>query len=468
MDWRRERYVWVPSAHPGTLQALGLEAQALVAYLARLCDERGVIRCASDDRRRALTKLCGTHLAERMLFAKVVDESFRVGTLAAHAEGVHLPEFAAWQVTREPRRRLYERESLAFAQLPTFTRALAAHLVRVSDEGIIRCARPEEWVATVTRGQYDRVRFDRAMGHRVASHLDTLFGVGFLDRTEQGFAIRHHLEAQHPAPRPEALDRPQGGPRVALDRPQGGPRVALGSELSVQNHSTAVGTPVPSLPPVPSNPPLMPPLAAEAAPVVAAQPVPPNPPPRVSRPAAGRPSPRNEVQGVLFGVLDPPAAKPVPAVEVPKRRAKVKPPTEDVPLGEGEPGYEAFRLIVDHPMLSKLVDKPGEFVRSAQATYDAIDLRYQLGRAGEYLLGARHRTYSDGRRFLRPWLDEAQQKAQHQAKIAAVLRGVGLSGGAEAVPAAAPKPTGRARFAEANACDHAVPVTSWTRAEAAR
>jgi hypothetical protein len=331
LDWRREHYVWVPTGNQGTLQALGLEAQALVAYLARLADARGVIRCLSSDTQASLFRLCGTHIHERQMLALHLRKMHQTGTLAPHVEGVHLPEFVEWQRTREPRRRLYERESATIAQLPTFTRALFAHLVRVcDDEGQVHCSGPLDWATTAVRGHHRESREDRRMATRIAVHLDTLLGVGVLASTPQGLRVQHHAEAQRPAPR---LDVAEAGPARVRHGSEAGPaRVGHGSwsDATARNHSTAVGTPVPSLPSLPSDPPLNPPLAAETAPVVEAAAVLPIPPPRVSRPAAGRPSLQNDKQGTLLGILDPPPERPAPPAEAAKRRGKVKPPTVDV------------------------------------------------------------------------------------------------------------------------------------------
>jgi hypothetical protein len=425
LDWRRERYVWVPLETVGTLQALRLEAQALVIYIARLCDPGGVIRCNPKDALGALTRLCGVHLRERKLFSLTLAGALQVNALALHQDGLFLPEFLEWQVTRDRRRRLYAREVGAYAHLPTFTRAFAAHLVRTcDDDGLLWCKGVQDWALEASRAQYSRGDQNRLLARRAACHIEALLKIGFLERTEDGFRVTPHAAAQRAAEPRAALahapDPPDAHKTLTSD-PQDTSKIPTRRyDPTPRNHMNGAVPPSRVIPYLPSNsPPLSSPVAVGAS---------------------GPASTEEEGSGQQSRIPDAPASA---AVVTGSRRVRVAPPKHDQPIAEGDPGFGVYDFIIRHPLLSAIIVRPGEFVYHALGTFTLVDLAYEVTRAAEYLL-YNNIDCSNGRRFLLRWLDRAHQNAKCKAKLNAAM-----------TPCATP------RFAEATAAGDVVEHSPW-------
>ena len=135
LNFRRERYCWIPREPLGSLRGARWEERALIAYLAKLAHPvTGTVALGTDDAFRGLAMACAVSPHERRAFRDLVPRVLvRVGIRAENG-GVTLADYPGWQRTREPSRRLFATEPMDFARLPSWARLAAAELVRSADD----------------------------------------------------------------------------------------------------------------------------------------------------------------------------------------------------------------------------------------------------------------------------------------------------------------------------------------------
>ncbi len=200
LNWRHEQYRWVPCIDVTSFGRLSFDARALVTYLAKFADEKGVVPVVTGTTSLALAVLIGVPVAERQEFCHVVREALKSGAIVAdeNAGTVTIPRFNSWQRTLGRRRRLFCRETPAFARLSAFARMYAAEFVRVAcDDGMVAKGSPASMATDLsqTRGRTMNPAVRDAYRNRLYGRVAELCAEGFLVATDT-VKIRNFVEAQ--------------------------------------------------------------------------------------------------------------------------------------------------------------------------------------------------------------------------------------------------------------------------------
>ena len=236
LNWRHEPYRWVPCPGSELSQkaygSLSFEAASLLTYLAKLADDDGVVEIIGDDAYHGLTRLIGVRLEERAAFRVAVDELTdpRLGSkrVIVTPGAITIASYKSWQTTKDPRVRVFRRETHAFASLPAFSRMYAAELVRFADDGVVGKSLSEViGCRTATKASWLRASCKRSYNQRVSERLQRLVTDGFLIVADDGSVrIRNYGSAQSSRAQQDALREHQTSTRPAPDQHQTSTRPA--------------------------------------------------------------------------------------------------------------------------------------------------------------------------------------------------------------------------------------------------
>lgn len=312
LNYRRERYVWVPREAVGPLQGADFELRGFVTYLAKFCDARsGQVTLGEREPFRALTLLCAVHPEERRAFVELVRRLQTHHGVKLTTGMLQIPALPGWQRTREPARRLYAQEPAGFAKLPAFSRFAAAELIRTADDtgrawvGTVESLARHYGEVAVSHRRHEARKLARL---RLLDAFRALVVEGFL-QPGAGLDIKNFALAQRVGPDPDAsltepARLPDGSPTEPAPLPDGSPtgraRLPDGRmRVSVRNFTggRARNGPLPTLP----SPPLPYQNASGLAPAVL-----------------------QEGQAVIPGVED--------AAKRPRRARRPPPPTTTLPF----------------------------------------------------------------------------------------------------------------------------------------
>lgn len=251
LNFRHERYCWVPREPLGVLRGAGYEERALIAYLTKLVDPRtGALAIGSTPPFRALVMACAVHPLERRAFSELVPRVLARPGIRLEGGALTLADFSSWQRTREPSRRLYATEPPEFTHLPAWARFLAAEMIRTADDrGVVWVGSVESYArhhADVATAQH-RDPSRGATRRRILAGLRALVMDGFL-LADSALRVRNFETAQARVERRAARGT---SPRPAPDVTPTSPR-PIGP--SVRNHTTPVAqtSALPTSPTLPS------------------------------------------------------------------------------------------------------------------------------------------------------------------------------------------------------------------------
>ena len=228
LNWRHEPYRWVPCPGSELSQKaygnLSFEAAALLTYIAKLADNNGVVEIMGDDAYHGLTRLIGVRLEERAAFRVAVDEitdpRLEPRRVIVGNGKITIASYKSWQTTKDPRVRVFRRETHAFASLPAFPRMYAAELVRVADDGVVGKSLSEVIdCRTATKASWLRASCKRSYDQRVSERLHRLVSDGFLIVADDGSVrIRNYGSAQSTRAQQDALREHKTSSEVAQDQ----------------------------------------------------------------------------------------------------------------------------------------------------------------------------------------------------------------------------------------------------------
>ena len=133
---------------------------------------------------------------------------------------------------------------------------------------------------------------------------------------------------------------------------------------------------------------------------------------------AGNPS--NAPKGPSSFALEPPseehpkAPKPAKAPKAPKA-----PPPADAPPLVGTLAHRVYSALVGDRVLCPITVNPGDFAAriADPETYPGVDVLAEVRKAAEYASGS-GKTYTDGRAYLRNWLNRRAQEVARQPRPA--------------------------------------------------
>lgn len=114
------------------------------------------------------------------------------------------------------------------------------------------------------------------------------------------------------------------------------------------------------------------------------------------------------------GSSSPPGAPAPSAVKSGRGRGSKAEPTPDTIPAAGTPARSVYDAIVNDTALRPITDNPGDFALriTDPATYPGVNVLAEVKRAGEWA-STKPKKYTDGRAFLRNWL---QRKADDAAR----------------------------------------------------
>lgn len=133
---------------------------------------------------------------------------------------------------------------------------------------------------------------------------------------------------------------------------------------------------------------------------------------------AGNPS--NAPKGPSSFALEPPSEEPPKAPKPAKApKAPKAPPPADAPPLVGTLAHRVYSALVGDRVLCPITVNPGDFAAriADPETYPGVDVLAEVRKAAEYASGS-GKTYTDGRAYLRNWLNRRAQEVARQPRPA--------------------------------------------------
>lgn len=132
-------------------------------------------------------------------------------------------------------------------------------------------------------------------------------------------------------------------------------------------------------------------------------------------------NPSNAPEWPSSFALKPPQKEPPKAPKPPKPpKAPKAPPPADAPPLVGTLAHRVYLALVGDRVLCPITVGPGDFASriADPETYPGVDVLAEVRKAAEYASGS-GKTYTDGRAYLRNWLNRRAQEVARQPRPAA-------------------------------------------------